>query len=130
MNKVISSKFKSKELNVSEEIKETESQKIISEEEEEEIIESPENSDEDCKDVISQFTKIKKCSVLKYGINLSEEKIKYGKCHTCDANLMYPICFDCLMECHKKLGHDIREIEQPDFILCGCGERMHHFKYN
>ena len=130
MNKVISSKFKSKELNVSEEIKETESQKIISEEEEEEIIESPENSDEDCKDVISQFTKIKKCSVLKYGINLSEEKIKYGKCHTCDANLMYPICFDCLMECHKKLGHDIREIEQPDFILCGCGERMHHFKDN
>ena len=41
---------------------------------------------------------------------------------------MYPICYDCLIQCHKRKGHDIREIDQPDFIICGCGERMHRFK--
>ena len=103
------------------------SQEIILEEVEEDK-ESEENSEDNCKNVISQFTKIKKCSILKYGINLSTEKIKYGNCHTCDTNLMYPICADCLRECHKRKGHDTREIELPDFIVCGCGERMHHFK--
>ena len=128
MNKITQSKFIPKEINTSNEIKEIESKNIISEEDEEEIIESPESSEDNCNNVISEFTKIKKCSVLKYGINLSTKKIKFGYCYTCDTNLMYPICDDCLRECHKKKGHDVREIENPDYILCGCGERMHHFK--
>ena len=96
----------------------------------EEIISHSENNEENCQNVISQFTKIKRCSVLKYGISLSSEKIKFGYCHTCDTNLMYSICSECLRECHIKLGHDTREIEQPDYILCGCGERMHKFSDN
>ena len=28
----------------------------------------------------------------------------------------------------KKLVHDIREINEPDNIICGCGELMHKFK--
>ena len=89
------------------------SQEIILEEVEEDK-ESEENSEDNCKNVISQFTKIKRCSVLKYGISLSSEKIKFGYCHTCDTNLMFSICSECLRECHIKLGHDTREIEQPD----------------
>ena len=50
----------------------------------EEIISHSENNEENCQNVISQFTKIKRCSVLKYGISLSSEKIKFGYCHTCD----------------------------------------------
>ena len=104
------------------------SKKIISEDEEEQDFDSQESSEDNCQNVISEFIRIKKCSILKYGISLSTEKIKYGNCHTCDINLMHPICYDCLIQCHKRKGHDIREIEQPDFIICGCGERMHHFK--
>ena len=125
MNEINLEKLSSQEINISKEIKETESQKILSEDEE--ILCSEENSEEECSNVISEFTKIRKCSVLKYGISLSLEKIKFGYCHTCDTNLMYPICLECLKECHIKSGHDIREIDQPDFILCGCGERMKKF---
>ena len=116
------------EINLSDEIKEIESQKKLIEEEE--LSEKSESNEENCHNVISEFTKIKRCSVLKYGISLSSEKIKFGYCHTCDKNLMYSICLECLRECHTKLGHDTREIEQPDHILCGCGERMHHFEEN
>ena len=104
------------------------SQKKISEDDEEKDYDSQESSEDNCQNIISEFIKIKKCSILKYGISLSTEKIKFGNCHTCDTNLMYPICFVCLIQCHKRKGHDIREIEQPDFIICGCGERMHRFK--
>ena len=41
---------------------------------------------------------------------------------------MNPICEACLYECHKKFEHNIREINEPDNIICGCGERMHKFK--
>ena len=104
------------------------SQNIISENEEEQELDSQEDSEDNCHNIITEFTRIKKCSILKYGISLSTEKIKFGNCHTCDTNLMYPICYDCLIQCHKRKGHDIREIDQPDFIICGCGERMHRFK--
>jgi len=124
MSKLNHSKFIS-EIDVKDEDDEA-SQEIILEEVEEK--ESDDNSEDNCKNIIAQFTKIKKCSILKYGINLSTEKIKYGNCHTCDTNLMYPICADCLRECHKRKGHDVREVDAPDFIVCGCGERMHHFK--
>ena len=114
----------SNQINLSNEIIEKE-EKIISDLNEE--INNDKN-EENCNNIISEFTKLKRCSVMKYGISLSEEKIKFGYCHTCDTNLMYSICSECLRECHLKLGHDTREIEQPDFILCGCGERMHKFK--
>ena len=84
--------------------------------------------DENVNDVISQFLRIKKCSVIAYGIKPSPEKLKFGFCRTCDLNLMNPICLECLYECHKKYDHDIREMNEPDNIICGCGERMHKFK--
>ena len=86
------------------------------------------NPDETVNDVISQFVKIKNCSVILYGIKPSTEKLKFGYCRTCDINLMNRICMECLYECHKKFDHDIREINEPDNIICGCGERMHKFK--
>ena len=113
--------------NNSNEIKETERNLIDNDENNNNL---SEDTDEDCRNVIAEFTKIKRCSVLKYGISLSTEKIKFGYCHTCDTNLMHPICLECIRECHIKLGHDTREIDQPDFILCGCGERMHAFLNN
>ena len=76
-------------------------------------------------DVISEFVKIKGCSILKYGIKASTEKIHYGYCHTCDVNLMHPICSECINLCHKVIGHKIREIREPGYIRCGCGEKMH-----
>ena len=86
------------------------------------------NPEETCNEVIDEFLKIKNCSILEYGVRPSLEKIKFGYCRTCDMNLMNPICFPCLYECHKKFEHDIREINEPDNIICGCGERMHKFK--
>ena len=90
-----------------------------------EIIDS--NPDENVNDIISEFLKIKKCSVILYGIKPSTEKLKFGYCRTCDINLMNRICLECLYECHKKYEHDIREINEPDYIICGCGEKMHKF---
>ena len=91
-----------------------------------EIINS--SQDENVNDIISQFLKIKNCSVILYGIKPSPDKLKFGYCRTCDINLMNRICIECLYECHKKYDHDIREINEPDNIICGCGERMHKFK--
>ena len=78
-----------------------------------------------CKNIIEQFIKIEECSILKYGIKISTEKISFGFCYTCDSNLMTPICKKCLRECHLKYGHDIRDIDYQEYILCGCGEKMH-----
>ena len=86
------------------------------------------NPDENVNDIISQFLKIKNCSIILYGIKPSPEKLKFGYCRTCDINLMNRICMECLNECHKKYDHDIREINEPDNIICGCGEKMHKFK--
>ena len=85
------------------------------------------NSDENVNNIISEFLKIKNCSVILYGIKPSTEKLKFGYCRTCDINLMNRICLECLYECHKKYEHDIREINDPDYIICGCGEKMHRF---
>ena len=78
-----------------------------------------------CNDVINEFVKIKGCSILKYGIKISTEKIHYGYCQTCDVNLMHPICLECINLCHKSIGHKIREMREPSYIRCGCGEKMH-----
>ena len=86
------------------------------------------NNEETCNDVITSFLKIKKCTILQYGVKQTTEKVKFGYCRTCDLNLMNPICEECLVQCHKKYEHNIREINEPDNIICGCGERMHKFK--
>ena len=78
-----------------------------------------------CNDVINEFTKIKRCSIIIYGIKTSTEKIRYGYCQTCDVNLMYPYCLECLNLCHKSINHKIREIREPGYIRCGCGAKMH-----
>ena len=86
------------------------------------------NKEDTCNEVVNDFLKIKNCSILTYGVRPSLEKIKFGYCRTCDMNLMNPICHQCLYDCHKQFEHDIREINEPDNIICGCGERMHKFK--
>ncbi len=78
-----------------------------------------------CNNIINEFVKIKGCSILKYGIKISTEKIHYGYCQTCDVNLMHPICLECINACHKSIAHKIREIREPGYIRCGCGEKMH-----
>ena len=75
---------------------------------------------------INQFSKIKNCSILTYGIKPSTHIIPYGFCSTCDVNLIHPICSECLKTCHT--DHQIKTIEKPDYIICGCGERLHKFK--
>ena len=84
--------------------------------------------EENLEDVFSQFIKIKNCSIISYGVKPSTQKLKFGYCRTCDINLMNRICIECLYECHKKYSHDIREINEPDYIVCGCGDKMHRFK--
>ena len=86
------------------------------------------NNEDNCNEVITEFLKIKNCTILQFGIKPTIEKVKFGYCRTCDLNLMNPICEVCLYECHKKYDHNIREINEPDNIVCGCGERMHKFK--
>ena len=78
-----------------------------------------------CTNVINEFLKIKECSIVKYGIKISTDKIYYGYCQTCDANLIHPICIECARMCHQLLGHKIREMKEQDNIRCGCGEKMH-----
>ncbi len=78
-----------------------------------------------CNDVINEFTKIKGCSILKYGIKISTEKIRYGYCQTCDVNLMHPICLECINLCHKSIAHKTREIRESGYVRCGCGAKMH-----
>ena len=78
-----------------------------------------------CSNIINNFLKIKECSIVKYGIKISTDKIYYGYCQTCDVNLIHPICIECARICHQQLGHNIREIKDPGNIRCGCGEKMH-----
>ena len=85
------------------------------------------NNEDNCSEVINGFLKIKNCTILQYGVKPTTEKVKFGYCRTCDLNLMNPICEECLYQCHKKYEHNIREINEPDNIICGCGERMHKF---
>ena len=72
---------------------------------------------------IRNFNKINNCSILKYGIKESIEEIKYSYCKTCDHNLVRPICYPCINECHK--GHLIKTILKKGKIKCFCGERNH-----
>lgn len=72
-----------------------------------------------CSNIINNFLKIKECSIVKYGIKISTDKIYYGYCQTCDENLIHPICIECARICHQQLGHNIREIKDPDNIRCG-----------
>ncbi len=78
--------------------------------------------------IYMNFIKIKNCSILKYGIKPSTEKIQYGFCSTCDINLIHPICKTCIDECHLKYNHQTRLMDETDNIICGCGERVHKFK--
>lgn len=73
---------------------------------------------------IKNFLKIKKCSILKYGIRQSMEDIQYSYCKTCDYNLTNPICFACINQCHK--GHEIKLIFYKGKIKCSCGEKNHY----
>ena len=50
-------------------------------------------SDETCKDIVKEFMKIEKCSILKFGIKTSDEKVRYGFCQTCDVNAMHHYFF-------------------------------------
>ena len=78
-----------------------------------------------CDMVKNDFFKIKECSIIKYGIKISTDKIHYGYCQTCDVNLIHPICIECARMCHQIIGHKIREMKDPANIRCGCGEKMH-----
>ena len=78
-----------------------------------------------CDMVKNDFFKIKECSIIKYGIKISTDKIHYGYCQTCDVNLIHPICIECARMCHQIIGHKIREMKEPANIRCGCGEKMH-----
>ena len=75
--------------------------------------------------VKSDFLRIKGCSILKYGIKISTDKINFGYCRTCDINLIHPMCLECARICHQQLGHKIIEMNETANIRCGCGEKMH-----
>ena len=48
--------------------------------------------------LIQKFSKINECSILKYGLKMSNEKIDFSFCRTCDPNLINPICAACIKE--------------------------------
>ena len=73
---------------------------------------------------ITNFFKINKCSIIKYGIKKSTENIEYSYCKTCDHNLIRPICLHCISICHK--NHLISYIFKKGKIKCSCGEKNHN----
>ena len=75
-----------------------------------------------------QIYNVKDCSIFKYGVKESYEKIKYSFCKTCDKNLINPICEACIAKCHK--GHRIKQIIEKGNIICTCGENLHKIKSN
>ena len=72
---------------------------------------------------ISNFKKMNKCSIVKYGIKKSTEEIEYSYCKACDHNLVRPICLACINKCHK--NHSIYYIFSRGRIKCSCGEKNH-----
>ena len=72
---------------------------------------------------LHNFNKISNCSILKYGIKESTDEIKYSYCKTCDHNLVRPICYPCITQCHK--GHMIKPVLKKGKIKCFCGEKNH-----
>ena len=73
---------------------------------------------------ISNFFKISKCSIIKYGISKSTDEIEYSYCKTCDHNLVRPICLHCINNCHK--NHLTSFIFNKGKIKCSCGEKNHN----
>ena len=73
---------------------------------------------------ISNFFKINKCPIIKYGIKKSIDEIEYSFCKTCDHNLMRPICLNCINNCHK--DHLTSYIFRKGKIKCFCGEKNHN----
>jgi len=73
---------------------------------------------------IENFNKVSKCSIIKYGVKKSTEKIEYSYCKTCDHNLVRPICLHCINKCHS--GHATNFIFRKGRIKCSCGEKNHY----
>ena len=76
--------------------------------------------------IILELTTVNECSIFKYGVKPSTEKIKHSYCITCDKNYIYPICEACIKQCHK--GHRIKENFEKGKIICACGEKLHNLK--
>jgi len=101
--------------------------KIIEEVEEIELnrIYKKNNQNENDKIIpIENFNKVSKCSIIKYGIKKSTERIEYSYCKTCDHNLVRPICLHCINKCHS--GHATNFIFKKGRIKCSCGEKNHY----
>ena len=79
--------------------------------------------DEKIKPIIN-FKKVNKCSIIRYGVKKSTEKIEYSYCKTCDHNLVRPICLHCINKCHS--GHATNFIFKKGRIKCSCGEKNHY----
>jgi len=73
---------------------------------------------------ISNFFKINKCPIIKYGIKMTTDEIEYSYCKTCDHNLIRPICLHCINNCHK--NHLTSYIFSKGKIKCFCGEKNHN----
>ena len=79
--------------------------------------------EEDSIKPIHNFNKMNRCSIIKYGIKPSTDEIKYSYCKTCDHNLVRPICYPCISQCHN--GHLINTLIKKGKIKCFCGEKNH-----
>ena len=79
--------------------------------------------DEDVPKLIQKFINVKGCSILKYGLKISNESIDFSFCRTCDPNLINPICAECIKVCH--IGHKFKKKFMKGEIKCICGERLH-----
>ena len=82
-----------------------------------------ENEDNYTPKLIQKFIQIPECSILKYGLRISNEDIDFSFCRTCDPNSINPICLPCIKICH--LGHRIQKKYIKGQIKCICGERLH-----
>ena len=80
-------------------------------------------NEKDYPKLLVKFFKVKDCSILKYGIKKSVEKIEYSYCKTCDSSSIFPICMACIKNCHA--GHNIDKNTKFGNIKCYCGVKLH-----
>ena len=74
-------------------------------------------------ELIAIFKQIK-CPVLKHG--LKKIVMDYYFCKTCDKEQKFPICYSCLIKCHKgHQGTDKRKASSENLVRCSCAMNNH-----
>ena len=65
------------------------------------------------------------CPILKTG--WKKISMDHYFCKTCDKDLKYPICKNCMRRCHRNhIQSELYKADENTKIICSCGQKGHN----